>query len=134
MAEQKSELPVLWYDQMMIDIGKRECGKVEMLDWIFNHVKADPQKIPVEDWPCFGAIRLLIEANRDYPGFLALWKSTIPNQTQLKLQERAKDDGRACSILDQLEARLAESANLIPGEPHLPPGTAGPGGEQPVSP
>lgn len=125
---------VLWYDQMMIDIGKRECSKVDMLDWVFNHVGADPKKIPVEEWPCFGAIRLLIESNRDYPGFLTLWKSTIPNQTQLKLQERAKDDGRACSILDALEAQLADRANVIPGKPDLPTGTAGPGGEQPVSP
>jgi len=124
---------VLDFDAIYEAACKRDPSKIELLDWVFNHVGVDPAKIPMDDWPCAGAARLLIEANKDYPGFLALWKATIPNQTQLKLQERAKEDGRATPLLDALEEEIAHRSQRVLAEPPLPKGIVGTGVEQPVS-
>lgn len=121
------------YNALAQRIGKREVSKPELLDWIFDHVGVHPNLIPPDDWPCFGAVRLLVEANADYPGFLALWGKLIPNQTQLKLMERTKDDGRALALLDALEADLANRAQRPNREHEVSAGGLEPGGSQPVS-
>lgn len=104
------------YNALAQRIGKREVSKPELLDWIFDHVGVHPNLIPPDDWPCFGAVRLLVEANADYPGFLALWGKLIPNQTQLKLQERTKDDGQTLPLLDALEKELAQGTQGLSGQ------------------
>lgn len=109
------------YDALFKAIGKREVSKPELLDWVFDHVGVHPNEIPMDDWPCYGAIRLLVQANADYNGFLQLWSKLIPNQTQLKLQERTKDEGQALPLLDALEKEFADqSAKESTEKPSLP--------------
>lgn len=83
--------------------NKQEPSKMDLLDWVFNHVGPDPTHIRPDDYPCVGAARMLVEANKDYRAFLAIWAKTIPTQTQLKLADRPKDDGRILGIFQALE-------------------------------
>jgi hypothetical protein len=112
------------YDGLFRAIGNREASTPDMLQWVFNHAGVHPNLIPLDDWPCFGAVRMLAHAHIDYPGFLQVWQKLIPNQTQLKLQERTKDDGRATPLLDMLEKEIAELPNRSEKESGISTGTA----------
>lgn len=120
------------YQRLRVAIGERNCSKLELLDWTFNRIGYDPQEIPNDDWPSYGAVAFLVWANVHYEDFLALWAKTIPTQAQLKLLDRPKDDGRVLGIMDMLDKEFyAASAEGHSGEPALPTGSVGTGPHQP---
>ena len=113
--------------------GKSEPSKAEMLDWVLNHVGLDPTKIEHAEFPSVGAANMLLFANKYFSKFLIIWQKLIPTQTQIKVNERPKDDGQVLDLLDSLEQPNADSAAGVQGQPRLQEEDSGVGPGEPDS-
>lgn len=119
MADARKDIDLSRFSEVL---AAKKASTIVCIDWVFNRLGVDPRTLETSDPPSMGALSLLVWANANRDSFFTtIWAKTIPSKSQIEMQEKLRDDGRALTMLANLEESFyAESAEGIAAEPGLP--------------